>query len=109
MDARRLSPAQRESLLYALAARRDWLMKLRERMDAQGWHRNDPFHLAVRGAWDALHGALRALAESEPKEPPEPEPERPWLNRSPDRPEPLPPGLPDVPWVGKRGKSRRRR
>ena len=109
MDARALSPAQRTELLYALAARRDWLLKLRERMDAQGWHRDDPFYAAVRGAWDALHAALHALAESEPKEPEEPPPERPWVNRSPDPPAPPPEvGLPDVPWVGKRGKSRRR-
>ena len=108
MDAASLSHAQRDELLNAVAARRDWLQKLRERMDAQHWRKDDPFYAAVSGAWDAVHGALRELVASEPKEPPEPQPERPWLKRSPEPPAPGP-TLPDVPWVGKRTKSRGRR
>jgi hypothetical protein len=76
-------------------------------MDAQEWRKDDAFYVAVGGAWDALHAALRELAASEPKEPPEPPPERPWLKRAPEPPAPGP-TLPDVPWVGKRGKARQR-
>ena len=53
------------------------------------------------GSWKAVFSF-----EVTPEFPP---PEQPWLNRSPHPPAALPPRLPDVPWVGKRGKSRRRR
>src|SRR5690349_18652751 len=110
MDAAALSPAQRDELFYALAARRDWLLKLRERMDARGWRKDDAFYVAVCAAWDATQAALRALVASEPKEPEAPPEPRPWMDR-PAEPTVIMPGAStgSMPWVGKRGKSRRRR
>ena len=72
MDAASLNPAQRHGLLLALADRRDWVGKLRERMDAAGWPPEDRFYATVAGAQEALHAAVVALAESAPAEDPRP-------------------------------------
>ena len=69
-------------------------------------------YVAVRRAWDATHAAVIALVDSEPKEPEKP-PQRPtWMDRAPEVRPVKPEGLAEIasmPWVGKRGKSRRRR
>src|SRR5687768_1475705 len=110
MDAASLTAVQRHRLLLAIATRRDWLGKLRDRMDAQGWAQDDAVYVAVRRAWDATHAAIVALVDSEPEEPAKPPAQpRPWMAPQPPV---MPDGLPDIasmPWVGKRGKSRRRR
>ena len=46
MDAAALTPAQRYELLLAVAARRDWLAKLRARMDTAGWAQDDAVYVA---------------------------------------------------------------
>lgn len=71
MDAASLNPAQRHGLLLALADRRDWVGKLRERMDAAGWPQDERFYTTVAGAREALHAAVVALAESAPAEDPQ--------------------------------------
>jgi hypothetical protein len=108
MDASKLTPAQRHKLLMSLADRRDWLAKVRERMDAQAWRKEDPFYVTVCAAREAVHVALRALFDAEPKEPErDPEPKR-WMQRGDGLPivPPNPNAKPWV-WVGKR-KARRR-
>lgn len=108
MDSASLTPAQRHQLLVAVAARRDWVAKLRARMDAQGWRQDDALYLAVQHAYDAAHAAVVALVDSAPKELEKPAGMRPWMERG-AKPPVKPGATADQPWVGKRGKSRRRR
>jgi hypothetical protein len=100
MDAASLNPAQRYGLLLALVDRRDWVGRLRERMDAAGWPPDDRFYATVAGAREALHAAVVALAESAPAEDPGPPgpPEQTWRAAVAGRSQPdLPPTSPASP------------
>jgi hypothetical protein len=76
MDSSQLTRDQRHKLLMAVADRRDYFGKLKERMEATGWPPDDPLFVAVRKAWDAAQELVMAVFEREEKPaPPE------WVRR----------------------------
>ena len=69
----RLTPDQRHKLLHAVADRRDYFAKLRDRMKATGWPEEDPLFVAVCRAYDAAQAVVQAIYRPEDRTPPQPE------------------------------------
>ena len=64
VDSRSLTDAQRQWLVGALAARRDFFRALAERMMLKQFPQDDPVFRATCRAFDAAHEAVKAAAES---------------------------------------------
>ena len=107
MNAKCLTPQQRGAVRGQVLRQREYLGRLVARMDALGFPEADPVRVAAVDARDKVEGILTALDAAEPPAP--------FLaHYGPSEPIPRAPGMPDsgtahLPWVGKRGKSRRRR
>ena len=77
-NSTRLTEARRQALRYAVADRRDYFGRLRDRMKATGFPADDPLYVAVCAAWEATHAVVRVVyvREGERKpQPPQPPPE----------------------------------
>ena len=57
-----LTEEQRSKLALELAARRDYLGRVRRRMEATHWPTNDAVYNGVLAAYFALHGAINAMS-----------------------------------------------
>ena len=66
MDAHGLTDPQRHQLILALAERRDWFKRLRERMDAVVWDRTCPAYLATVAAQESTQAVLAAVWAARP-------------------------------------------
>ena len=56
-----LTTDQLNKLLIAIADRRDFFARLKERMDAVGWDQTDLTYLAVVAARDAAHAIAMSM------------------------------------------------
>lgn len=61
MDARYLSPSDREAFKLAIIARRDAIGRVIKRMEARRWYTDDAVLQNLRSAWHALHAAVQDL------------------------------------------------
>ena len=66
MDAKCLTPEQREQLHHRVERRRDYLVKLVARMDAVAFPAEDPVRVAAVEARDKVQAVLKALDAAEP-------------------------------------------
>ena len=73
MDSSHLTPDQRHKLLLAVADRRDYFARVRDRMRGHHWPEDDPVYHAVCRAYDAAHGVITALCNREETKPTPPD------------------------------------
>ena len=71
MNATDLTDTQRHKLMCSVADRRDFFAKLRDRMKKRRWNERDPVYEAVLKAYFAAHEVVKAIHDSQPKQPAE--------------------------------------
>jgi hypothetical protein len=105
MDARSLTSEQRGAIRRQALGHLEYLGKLVARVESLAWPADDPMRVEAVNARDAVEAMLAALAAAEPAAP--------FLaHYGPSEGEQVKRdagGTADLPWVGKRRGSRRRR
>lgn len=61
MNAANLTDRQHAKLKRELAGRREYLDRLRKRMESRGWYIADPVYCSVVAAFYSLHAAVKAM------------------------------------------------